>query len=470
MNAELWMKAHENEMVEDICELVRIPSVSSASENPEAPFGEACRKALDQALALGRRMGFEAFNHENYCGSLYWRGETERELGFFGHTDVVPAGEGWTYPPFEPTVRDGLIIGRGASDNKGSFMAALYALRYLKEEGRVLKHSVRFFLGCSEEKGMEDVQYYAANYKLPEFSLVPDVMFPVCNGEKGIMELDAVRPVSSHVLAGFQSGIMSNAVPAHAEALLRLTGDEAQKLRKSEAFRLAGAVLEPAGELWRICAAGIPAHAAFPEGSESAEVKLADCLLKADVLDEDGARLMDAIVRLFGDYYGEGLDIASEDKASGKLTHVGGIASLEHGVFLQNINIRYNVTADYNQMTQRLEDRLRTFGFAIKELHNSAPCYTDETSPEVRLLTEICNEELGGSYAPYVMGGGTYARRLKHAVGYGPGIPGKAKRFGAERGGAHQADEYVEIDHLKQAFLIYVKAIQAVDLLLDPAN
>ena len=41
---------------------------------------------------------------------------------------------------------------------------------------------------------MADVQYYAKNYKEPAFSVVPDVMFPVCNGEKGILEFDATRP------------------------------------------------------------------------------------------------------------------------------------------------------------------------------------------------------------------------------------------------------------------------------------
>ena len=49
---------------------------------------------------------------------------------------------------------------------------------------------------------------------------------------------------------------------------------------------------------------GIPAHAAFPEGSESAEVKMAGLLKKSGVLDEDAANLMDAICEMFGDYYG----------------------------------------------------------------------------------------------------------------------------------------------------------------------
>ena len=131
-----WIEKHIDDMVQDICKLSEIPSVSVKTEDPDMPFGQACLDALHAALDLGRSMGFETFNHENYCGTLLWKGESDTEIGFFGHADVVPAGNGWTCcEPFKPVVKDGLLIGRGVSDNKGSFMTALYALKYLKEQG-----------------------------------------------------------------------------------------------------------------------------------------------------------------------------------------------------------------------------------------------------------------------------------------------------------------------------------------------
>ena len=50
------------------------------------------------------------------------RGKSGRLICFAGHTDVVPTGplEQWTSPPFEPTVRDGYLFGRGAADMKSS--------------------------------------------------------------------------------------------------------------------------------------------------------------------------------------------------------------------------------------------------------------------------------------------------------------------------------------------------------------
>ena len=73
---EKWVEDHEAEMVSDICQLVRIPSISQRTQDGEAPFGKPCRDAMEKALEIGRNMGFEAFNHENYCGTLLWKGES----------------------------------------------------------------------------------------------------------------------------------------------------------------------------------------------------------------------------------------------------------------------------------------------------------------------------------------------------------------------------------------------------------
>lgn len=461
--AEKWIEAHQADMVEDICQLVRIPSISQKTQDVEAPFGKPCREAMEKALEIGKRMGFEGFNHENYCGTLLWKGQSEEEIGIFGHTDVVPAGSGWTYEPFSPVVKDGIIIGRGSSDNKGSLIAALYGIKYLKDTGYKPKKSIRFFFGCSEEKGMEDVQYYVSHYKEPEFSLVPDVMFPVCNGEKGIMELDICCEKKSSVLKNFRSGIMSNAVPADGEAVLALCEEAARKVRE-QAGESGACVQDREDGCLEVRMKGIAAHAAFPEGSESAELKLAEFLLSLEVLDQEATKLLEAVKVFFGDYYGAGLDVPYEDAASGKLTHVGGMAEYDGQIFRQNINIRYNVTAVYDDMVAAITKKVEAYGFHITKLHNSNPCYTDPDTRKVQKLLKVCRDGLGDdTLKPYVMGGGTYARRLRHAVGFGPGIPGKEKLFGETRGGAHQPDEYVEIAHLKKAAVIYVDAIKALD-------
>ncbi len=61
------------------------------------------------------------------------RGTAGRLICFAGHTDVVPTGplEQWTSPPFEPTVRDGYLYGRGAADMKSSIAACVVAMERL---------------------------------------------------------------------------------------------------------------------------------------------------------------------------------------------------------------------------------------------------------------------------------------------------------------------------------------------------
>ncbi|WP_348257558.1 M20/M25/M40 family metallo-hydrolase, partial [Salmonella enterica] len=57
-----------------------------------------------------------------------WRGRCET-LAFAGHTDVVPAGyvDRWINPPFEHTIRDGMLFGRGSAYMKGSLAARVVA-------------------------------------------------------------------------------------------------------------------------------------------------------------------------------------------------------------------------------------------------------------------------------------------------------------------------------------------------------
>ncbi len=74
---------------------------------------------------------------------------------------------------------------------------------------------------------------------------------------------------------------------------------------------------------------------------------------------------------------------------------------------------------------------------------------------------------LGTEKAPYTMGGGTYARHIPGAIGYGPGNPDDLKNdFGPERGRGHQPDEYITYDNMKKAFQIYTEAICQIDQMI----
>lgn len=109
------------------CDLISRPSVT--------PDDAGCQPLLTSRL---EPLGFqcEQIDFEDVVNLWAVHGTSGPLLAFLGHTDVVPTGplEEWTSPPFTPTVRDGLLYGRGSADMKGSVAAMTIALeRFVKD-------------------------------------------------------------------------------------------------------------------------------------------------------------------------------------------------------------------------------------------------------------------------------------------------------------------------------------------------
>jgi acetylornithine deacetylase len=84
-----------------------------------------------------------------------WRGGEGRCLIFNGHLDVVPEGDpaGWSHDPWAADLEDGYIYGRGSCDMKGGLIAALYALKALKDSGVPVAGSIQLQSVIGEEDG-----------------------------------------------------------------------------------------------------------------------------------------------------------------------------------------------------------------------------------------------------------------------------------------------------------------------------
>ncbi len=156
---EVYMKEHTQEMIEDICELCRINSEKMPAEE-DMPYGPGAAECLDAALDMAEGYGFEVQDYDGYVGCVDFDSSLPKQLDILAHLDVVPAGEGWQVTEaFEPVVKDGNLYGRGTADDKGPAVAALYAMRAVKELGIPLKKNVRLIMGTDEESGSYDIKH-----------------------------------------------------------------------------------------------------------------------------------------------------------------------------------------------------------------------------------------------------------------------------------------------------------------------
>ncbi len=159
------------------------------------PFGEGISEALECALSIAERLGLKTVNLDNYAGFAEF-GEGDDYVALLGHLDVVPEGDNWIYPPFAAEIHDGKIYARGAVDDKGPVISALYALKAVKEEGLKLSKRVRVIFGTNEETESKDMHYYLKKEKPPVSGFTPDAEYPIINGEKGITVFDLVKKLN----------------------------------------------------------------------------------------------------------------------------------------------------------------------------------------------------------------------------------------------------------------------------------
>lgn len=126
------------------CELIRKPSVT--------PNDAGCQQLIEDRL---KRLKFEVTHKRFGNVDNLWarRGTTSPLLVFVGHTDVVPTGnlESWVSDPFEPTVREGFLYGRGAADMKSSLAAMVVATERFVREYPEHFGSIGFLITSDEE-------------------------------------------------------------------------------------------------------------------------------------------------------------------------------------------------------------------------------------------------------------------------------------------------------------------------------
>ena len=422
---------YKDKLIKSTQELIAIPSVKGEAKQG-MPFGEEINRALEHALKIGEKLGFLVGNVDGYAGFIEF-GQGSETLGILAHLDVVPPGDGWTYPPFGGQIHDNKIYGRGAIDNKGPAMAALFAMKAVMEAGVPVNKKVRLILGTDEESGWEDMDYYFKNQPMPDFGITPDANYPVIHAEKGIVHIELYKEFNSESadkspIVSIKGGSRANMVPDSCICYLK---DKEKPLNVE----------------------GVSAHASMPEKGQNAIAKMLDLLNSRGLGDNDIDNFVIDLNRLIGfDTTGEGLGINLSDDVSGNLTLNLGVIDIDRNRGRAIIDIRFPVKYSQEEIMDVIEQRLNNTGIEAKVLHGQDPLYVPKDHFLVKTLSRVYKEQTGQDLEPMAIGGGTYARALKTGVAFGAVFPGKPEL-------AHQKDEYIEIDDLILNAKIYAHAI-----------
>ena len=127
------------------------------------------------------------------------------------------------------------------------------------------------------------------------------------------------------------------------------------------------------------------------------------------------------------------------------------------------LNIRYAITAKDQEDIAALTAYGAANGIRFRLERNSRPGYFPKEHPAVDILTDVYNELTGSDAKSYVMGGGTYARKLPNAFSYGPGgikeseedKEARERLFAPGHGGGHEPDEALNLRLFVEAMKIY---------------
>ena len=221
---DLYVSQHESRFLEELKELLRIPSISTLPENNQDTH-KAAEYVADKLRAAGLE-NVEIIETERhplvYADWLHASGKPT--VLCYGHFDVQPPDplDQWETPPFEPTERNGNLYARGSADDKGQMYSYIKAVEALQAVHGKPPVNLKFLLEGEEEVGGLSVAEYVAKnpQKLKaDVALVSDTEMyapglPTLNiGLRGLvyMEIEAKGP-GRDLHSGLYGGAAPNAV------------------------------------------------------------------------------------------------------------------------------------------------------------------------------------------------------------------------------------------------------------------
>ncbi len=459
-------------MLNDLKALIQIPSVSCEGESG-APFGAECKRALDVFLEIAKSYGLKTGNENGYCGWAEY-GDGKEIIGILCHLDVVPAGDGWSYPPYDLTLDGGVLYGRGVADNKGSAVVALHVLKALRENKVKLNRRVRVIVGLNEESGSACMKYYRANCEIPKYNVVPDADFPLINSEKGIARLQidiASDDFFSQNVSEIVAGVRPNVVIDNCKITVKRNSPLDIALRDkgnansivfapnvaqaliSGGFSLDDVSVHFFEDKTEIETRGIAGHASTPDKGKNA-FYVASTLLYAL---ETNSSVLDFIMKYIASPTArENLNVRFADQTSGELTLNTGIVNYDGKTLSVTLDLRLPICAKIETVEKNIKKVLPKSA-TLTRLSFSPNLYISSDSPLVKTLLKTYADFTGEpNPMPIAIGGGTYARELPNSVPFGICYPDMTTNI-------HNVDECYPLEKFNKLPQLYYNAVLALD-------
>ena len=449
-----YIDSEKELLLKDLAEMIKIPSKLEGYDNPEYPFGKNIDNALNAFLKIGEKLGFKTKNIDKHCRYIEF-GEGEEMVGIVGHLDVVPEGEGWTYPPYELTIKDGNVYGRGTIDDKGPMMAALYAMKAVMEKAEVHKR-VRLIIGLNEENDWRGIEYYKEHEELPTVGFSPDADFPCIYSEKALLTVYTEEDYTENPIIKIK-GIdcknnRINVVPKYCAVKLEVTEKISEELKKMLITKIEDDIsFTRIQNEFYIETRGIQAHAAHPDLGVNAVSKMVLLLNEIFNKFEVENKTIKLLANKIGNEFdGKSLGIKHVNEELGDLTLNLASLELKDGKIISGMNLRIPGDVTIEEIKEKITSELAEIN--PKYEGEKEALYIPKDNELVQKLCKIYNDYTGQNKEPLAIGGATFARAFKNCVSFGAMNPDKPDM-------CHQVDEYIELQNLIDSCNIYAIAI-----------
>ena len=223
-----YLEENKERFLNELFELIRIPSISSAAEHKPDMY-KCAEKWKELLLAAGadRAEVYETAGNPVTYGEKILDPSLPTVL-VYGHMDVMPVDpvELWNTTPFEPVIKDGKIWARGADDDKGQSFMHAKAFEYLVATGQ-LKCNVKFMIEGEEEIGSPSLPEFCRQHKdmlksdiilVSDTSMIAPDTPSITSGLRGLAywEVQVTGP-NADLHSGIFGGAVANPIPCSAK-------------------------------------------------------------------------------------------------------------------------------------------------------------------------------------------------------------------------------------------------------------